>query len=116
MAVGTQPPYYSSTVAQVSSQMEVNVYCDVAAQLGSGQAIATSPAPTAVITDSSVGDLDVSSTSLVGSTTISGTRLVQVVKALSRGHNYLLTFVFATNPPDFTGEQLSAIQPIWCQY
>lgn len=115
MATGLIPPYVSSVVAQVSSQMEVNVFADVALQLDPGQGVAASPAPTATLVDEA-GSVDVSATSLVPPVTVSGTKLVVIVKALTAGHKYRLTFTYLPTPPDFAGQQLSAIQRIDCQY
>lgn len=109
------PPYVSSIVAQVSSQMEVNVFTDVALQLDPGQSINASPVPTAKLVQSQ-GSIDVSATSLVGAVVISGTKLIAIVQALTAGHDYLLTFIYNPTPPHFTGQQLSAVQPIKCQY
>lgn len=107
------PPYVGTPTAQVASGMEVNVYLDVAAALGTGQSVAA--IQSAKLTDSTTG-ADVTATSCVGSPTVSGTKLVQVVKALTPGHGYLLTFLWTMTPPDFTGEQLEGIQPIQCAY
>jgi len=115
MANGVPPPYQSSIVAQVSSKMEVNVFTDVALQLDTGQSITASPAPTATLVDAA-GDVDVSATSLVTPVTVSGTKLVVIVKALVAGHYYRLTFTYLPTPPDFTGQQLSAVQPVNCQF
>jgi len=113
--MANNPPYLSDTVAQVSSQMEVNVYTDVAIQLDTGQSITASPAPTAILVDSD-GQVDVSATSLVPPVTVSGTKLVAIVKALTAGHEYRLTFTYLPTPPDFAGQQLSAVQPVSCRY
>ena len=107
------PPYVGTPTAQVGSRMEVNVYLDVAAALGSGQTVAA--IQSATLTDSTSG-ADVTATSCVGSPTVSGTKLIQVVKSLTPGHNYLLTFLWTMTPADFTGEQLEGIQPIQCAY
>lgn len=107
------PPYVGDVPARVGSKMEVNVYIDVAAALGTGQSVAA--IQSATLTDSTSGT-DVTATSCVGSPTVSGTKLVQVVHALTPGHNYLLTFLWTMAPPDFTGEQLEAIEPVICDY
>jgi hypothetical protein len=103
----------SNVTAQLSSQMEVNVYTDVALQLDPGQSITASPPPTAKLVSSA--GVDVSATSLVSPVTVSGTKLVVIVKALTPG-DYLLTFTYLPTPPDFAGQQLSAIQMISCRY
>jgi hypothetical protein len=115
MPTGITPPYQSNVVAQVSSQMQVNVYTDVALQMDSGQSITASPAPTATLVDEA-GQVDVSAASLVLPVTVSGTKLVVIVKALTAGHEYRLTFTYLPTPPDFAGQQLGAIQPISCKY
>lgn len=115
MATGLTPPYVSAVVAQVSSQMEVNVFTDVALQLDPGQSITASPAPTATLVDEA-GKVDVSASSLVPPVTVSGTKLIVIVKALTAGRRYLLTYTYLPTPPDFSGQQLSAMQRIDCQY
>ena len=113
MPTGVTPPYVSDTVAQVSSQMEVNVSTNVALQLDPGQSITASPAPTAKLVSSA--GVDVSATSLVPPVTVSGTKLIVIVKSLTPG-DYLVTFTYLPTPPDFAGQQLSAVQPVSCRY
>lgn len=107
------PPYVGDVPARVGSKMEVNVYIDVAAALGSGLSVAA--IQSATLLDRTT-DVDVTATSCVGAPTVSGTKLVQVIHALTPGHNYLLTFLWTLTPADFTGEQLEAIQPVICDY
>lgn len=113
MATGVQPPYICDTVAQIASGMAVNAYADVTAQLASSQSIATDPVPTAVLVDAMNGT-DASAS--LGAVSISGTKLVAVVHALTTGTRYRLTFSYQPTPPDFAGQTNVAILNIACDY